>query len=131
MEESLIDVVQRAITDFRSGWFLGCSTLCYVLVNVWRGKAGFQIPYLTPWIEKQPKEAKTYIVLLLFAFIGFFTAFSAQKVTFAVVFNGFLQGLGYGVGAIGARSAIKQGIEGTQSYLANKKTDDKPGSETK
>lgn len=131
MEPSLdlIDSLTQVFVDFRSAWFLGIVTLCYLFINLLRGKAGFVIPYVTPWLEKQPKEIKTYAILLFFALAGTFTAFSAEKVTFTVILNGFLEGLTFGVGANGARNVIKQGIEGSQAYLENKKkTTDQNGS---
>jgi hypothetical protein len=131
MEQSLIDGISQAITDFRSAWFLGAGTLCYLLVQVLRGKAGFSVPYVTPWLEKQSKEVKTYSILLFFALAGAFAAFSATKVTFTVILDGFLKGLALGVGANGTRNVLKQGIEGTQTYLEAKKNGkDQTGSAT-
>jgi hypothetical protein len=129
MEESLIDGISQAITNFRSAWFLGAATLCYLLVQVLRGKAGFSVPYITPWLEKQSKELKTYSILLLFALAGAFAAFGSEKVTVVVILDGFLKGLALGVGANGARNVIKQGIEGSQTYIdTKKKTTDQNGS---
>lgn len=115
-----IQGIQQAIRDFSAGWFLGISTLCYVVIQVFRGQAGFNIPFVSEWIENQSKEAKTYIILLFFALAGAFAAFASEKVTFLVVLDGFVKGLALGLGTNGARNAIKQGIDGT-NLLAEKK----------
>jgi hypothetical protein len=115
----------RLFSDFQSAWFLGVTTLCYLIIQVLRGKAGFQVPYITPWLDKQNKEIKTYAVIIFFALAGFFASFSADKVTVMSVLDGFLQGLAFGVGTVGTRNAIKQGIEGVQAYKDKNKTDSK------
>jgi hypothetical protein len=130
MDESLITGIGQALNDFRSGWFLGASTLCYLLIQVLRGKVGFSVPYVTAWIEKKPKELKTYTILLFFALAGAFSAFGSDKVNVWVIVDGFLKGLALGVGANGARNVLKQGIEGAQAYKESKKTNnDQPGSD--
>jgi fluoride ion exporter CrcB/FEX len=122
MEESWVNALQHAITDFKSGWFLGAITLCYLCINVLRGKAGFNIPYLTEWLEKQKKEVKTYAIVGFCIAVGFFSSFASPKVTVSVVVNGIIEGLAYAAGIVGVRNVVKQGIEGTQTYLENKKT---------
>jgi hypothetical protein len=102
--------------DFQSAWFLGITTLCYLLIQVLRGKAGFEVPYATAWLAKQNKEMKTYVVIALFSLGGFFASFGADKFTVTTVINVLLQGLSFGVGTVGTRNAIKQGIEGIQAY---------------
>jgi hypothetical protein len=135
MESSdLTSGLTKLFTDFQSAWFLGLTTLCYLCINVLRGKAGFQIPYVTAWLEKQNKEAKTYVVVLFFALAGFFASFGATKVDVFTVFSGIIQGISFGVATIGTRNLVKQGIEGVQAYKENKnKTDsntDQNGSTT-
>jgi len=123
----------KLFTDFQSTWFLGLTTLCYLSINILRGKAGFQIPYVTAWLEKQSKEAKTYVVVLFFALAGFFASFGAAKVDVFTVFSGIIQGISFGVATIGTRNLVKQGMEGVQAYKENKKTDantDQNGSTT-
>lgn len=114
----------QMFSDFQAGWFLGTTTLCYLLINVLRGKAGFVIPYVTPWLEKQNREYKTYVIIIFFALSGFFASFGAQKVTVLAVLNGLLEGLSIGMGTIGARNTIKQGLEGWQTYKAKNKSGD-------
>jgi len=123
----------RLFSDFQSAWFLGVTTLCYLVIQVLRGKAGFNIPYLTPWLEKQNKEIKTYAVIIFFSLAGFFASFGADKVTVTSVIDGLLQGLAFGVGTVGTRNAIKQGIEGVQAHKEKTKTEantDQNGSAT-
>ncbi len=123
MDQSLdlTQSIEQAINGFRTSWFIGASLCCYLVTQVVRGKAGFQIPYLTPWIEKQNKEAKTYAILLFFSLAGGFAAFGSEHVSFSVVLDGFLKGLALGVGANGTRNIVKQGIDGAKTYIENKK----------
>lgn len=127
MDQSLdlTQSIQQAINGFRVAWFFGASMCCYLLVQIFRGKAGFEIPYLTPWLEKQSKEAKTYTILLFFALAGMFTAFGSERVTVGVIIDGFLKGLALGVGTNGVRNTVKQGIEVAQTYAENKKQPEK------
>jgi hypothetical protein len=122
--------LSQAFTDFRAGWFLGSATLCYLIINMLRGKAGFSVPIITPWLEKQPKELKTYVIYGFFALAGLFKSFSVEHVTFGVVCNGFLQGLTLGLLTNGVRNGVKQGIEGAQA-LRNKNKEEAPVEEDK
>jgi hypothetical protein len=121
----LTQSIQQAINGFSVAWFFGASMCCYLLVQIFRGKAGFEIPYLTPWLEKQSKEAKTYIILLFFALAGMFAAFGSEHVTIGVIIDGFLEGLALGIGANGVRNTVKQGIEAVQTHSENKKQPEK------
>ena len=120
----------KLFTDFQSAWFLGVTTLCYLCIQILRGKAGFEIPFVTLWLDGKSKESKTYTILLFFSLAGFFSAFANKDVTVGVLVDGLLKGLAIGVGTVGTRSAVKQGIEGAQVYKESKVDSNKNGSAT-
>ncbi len=114
----LVEGLRVLFAEFHAAWFLGVATICYLVIQVFRGKAGFNIPFITKWFEKLPKEAKTYIILGTFGLAGAFTSIGDGPVTFWTIMNGFLVGVVAGMGTIGTRSAAKQGIEGIKALKA-------------
>lgn len=116
----LISGVQQIFTDFQSAWYLGCTAVCYLIIQVLRGKAGFEVPWVTPKLEGLSKEAKTYIIFVVFGLVGILGAFGEKTVTFVVLADGFLKGLALGVGTVGTRSLVKQGLDGVQTIKENR-----------
>lgn len=115
MEDSggLFGALQEMFQDFNTLWFIGLATFCYIVIQVLRGKAGFAIPGVTKFLEeKLSKEAKTYLIHLLFGIAGLLTSLEVEKVTFWTLLNGFLAGVVTSWTTNGARNTVKQGIEG-------------------
>ena len=112
---ALVDGIRQIFSDYRSAWYLGCTTLCYLFIQVLRGKAGFSIPWLTKKIESMPKEFKTYAIVGIFGLTGFLGTFAGSPVSGGALLDGFLKGLAVGIGTIGTRNVLKQGIEGVKS----------------
>lgn len=111
----LIDGLRELFQEFNAGIFLGFAAICYLIIQLFRGKAGFKIPFVTKWFEGLSKEVKTYILLGLFGVAGALTSLGADEVTFWTVLDGLLAGIAAGVGTIGTRNVVKQGIEGIGS----------------
>jgi hypothetical protein len=115
----VIEGIRNVFQDFNAYWFLGLATLCYLVIQVLRGKAGFEIPYVTAWVEKLSKESKTYIILGLFAVAGVLTSLGVEKVTIWTILDGMFAGIAAGVGTIGTRNVVKQGIESVKALKAS------------
>jgi hypothetical protein len=107
----LVSNIQQIFKDFRSAWYLGCTTFCYLMIQILRGKAGFQIPWVTTKIDGLNKEVKTGIVIGVFVLIGFLGAFAQKPLHFTTILDGLLGGLALGVGTVGTRNVVKQGID--------------------
>jgi len=117
----IIQGIREIFQEFHAGIFLGVAAICYLIIQVFRGKAGFKVPYVTAWFERRTKEVKTYIILGLFGLAGGLTALSGDISVWSIV-DGILGGLAAGIGTIGARNVVKQGIEGVGT-LKNKVKD--------
>jgi len=107
----VMEYLKQIFTDFHAAWYLGIAAVCYLIIQVLRGKAGFNIPYVTTWIEKLNKEAKTYIILVLFAAAGGLSTLGTDKMDIWVVLTGILDGVTLGITTVGVRNITKQGIE--------------------
>lgn len=118
----LAEGLREMFSEFEAGWFVGLATVCYLVIQVLRGKAGFEIPYVTAWIEKLPKEIKTTIIVSLFGISGSLLSLSSDPVTFFTLVDGFFAGVATGLGTIGARSVSKQAIEGVKKLRNSTKT---------
>lgn len=115
----LIESLRGLFQDFHAGSFIGISSILYILIQVLRGKAGIDIPWLTTaWNKIESKSVKTWIILGLFGLTGVFTALGSEEVSFLSVIDSLLAGLGVGLGTLGFRTAAKNTMEseGVQSF---------------
>jgi len=108
---TLIEQLNSALDGFKSGVCIGVAALCYLFIQLLRGKAGFDIPYATAWIESLNKVSKTLVILGLSAAAGALTAISASGFGVLIIIKGILGGLGTGLMTIGVRNVAKQSIE--------------------
>jgi len=107
----LVDSIRTALVSFRSGWYLGCTALCYIIIQLMKGKAGFDIPLITPWVESLSKGRKTGFILGLFSLAGLIAVFGSPDWKVMDLVDGALKGLALGLGAIGTHTAVKQGSD--------------------
>ena len=109
---TLFGSLQEAFADFNAGVLTGFAAICYIVIQAMRGKFG-DIPYVTKWLEKLPKEVKTYVILGFFGVAGGLTgSVGVDNVTFWTVLSAIGAGVSAGALTIGFRSAAKQGMEG-------------------
>lgn len=104
----VIDAIKMTISNFNSGIFVLLSAICYLLIQLLRGKFGFSIPYITEKIESLKKEVKTILIVSLFVIAGITSNISIENFNFYDVFNGLIDGLLLGLTTIGARNTVKQ-----------------------
>jgi len=109
-----IQALREVFQDFSAGLFIGFATICFLVIQVLRGKAGFEIPFVTKWLEKLNKEIKTTIILVLFGIAGALASLGADEVTVWTVIDGVLAGLATGFTTIGVRNTAKQSYEGVK-----------------
>jgi len=101
-----------------AGVFLLVSTGLFIVINILRGKVSLggkpvKIPWITDKFNSLVKEAKTYILLALFALIGVFTTLQgAEKITIWLILDGLLAGGITGMSVLGLRQGYKQGRDG-------------------
>jgi len=108
----IFNSLQEAFKDFNAGILTGFAALCYIVIQAMRGKFG-DIPYVTKWLEKLPKEVKTYVILGFFGIAGGLTgSVGATDVTFWSVLNAIGAGVSAGALTVGIRHTAKQGMEG-------------------
>ena len=43
----IVEGLRNIFSEFSAGWFVGLSTICYLIIQILRGKAGFKIPFIT------------------------------------------------------------------------------------
>jgi hypothetical protein len=84
-----------------------------LFIQVLRGQAGFQIPKVTQFLEKLPKEIKTIAILALFGLVGLLATFGGE-ISFSAFLNNIIKGLMTGAVTLGLRSGVEQGIEGVR-----------------
>ena len=101
-----------------AGVFLLFYTGLFIVINILRGKVSLggkpvKIPWITDKFNSLVKEAKTYILLALFALIGVFTTLQgAEKITIWLILDGLLAGGITGMSVLGLRQGYKQGRDG-------------------
>ena len=101
-----------------AGVFLLVSTGLFIVINILWGKVSLggkpvKIPWITDKFNSLVKEAKTYILLALFALIGVFTTLQgAEKITIWLILDGLLAGGITGMSVLGLRQGYKQGRDG-------------------
>lgn len=108
MFESLRELFQ----DFHAGPFIGVAGVLYIVIQILRGKGGFDVPWLTTaWNKLESKAVKTWIILGLFGLTGVFTALGNGETDFWRLVDALLAGMGLGFGTLGLRSTAKNTME--------------------
>lgn len=108
----LIESLRELFTKFNAGLFIGISACLYVIINVLRGKAGFKVPFITKlWNKIQSKNFKNWAILFLFGVAGGLVTLGADQFTIWLFLDGFLAGIGTGIGTIGTRHVLKNSME--------------------
>lgn len=116
----IITTLRNLFSDFNAGIFVGCAAVLYLVINVLRGKAGFAIPGITKlWNKIESKAVKTYILLSMFGLAGGLLTLGSEEWTIWLFIDGFLAGIGMGIGTLGVRHATKTTLE-TDSVKALK-----------
>lgn len=108
----ILEGIKEMFTDFKAFWWLGLSSFFYLVIQILRGKAGFNIPWVTKKLEKLPKEIKTFVILGLFGVAGLLSTFGGESQGFMSFVENFINGIICGVMTIGVRNGAKQAIEG-------------------
>jgi polyferredoxin len=108
----LIDSARTIFQDFKSGLFIGLSSLLYLAIQVLRGKAGFSVPIISEKFNSiQSTSVKTWIVLGLFAASGCLTSLTTISFSLQNGLDGLFSGLVLGFGTLGFRTATKTTLE--------------------
>lgn len=124
----ILEGIKTMFQDFRAFWWLGLSSFLYIVIQILRGKAGFEVPWVTKKLEKLPKELKTYVIIGLFAICGLLTTFGGDSMGVWDFFENFINGAILGITTVGVRHGAKQGIEGIKK-LKEKMKKSKEGSQ--
>jgi len=104
----IIATLRQLFQDFQAGWYIGVATVLYLLIQILRGKAGFNIPLVTKFFDKLPnKNIKTWVLLFLFGVAGGLVTLGSQNPSFLGFMDGALGGITVGLTTIGTRHAIK------------------------
>jgi hypothetical protein len=115
----IADGIQQAFTDFKGGWFIACSTVIYIIIQILRGKLGFNIPWVTAKFEALPGGLKSCILLVLFAIAGGLVTLNAGF-NIWVFLSGAVTGISTGLAAMGTHQVIKQNIQTVKDLKAGK-----------
>jgi hypothetical protein len=114
----IIDALRQLFQDFHAGIYVGVAAILYLVINVLRGKAGFSVPFITKlWNKIESKAIKTYILLGLFGVAGGLLTLGSTESDIWLFLDGFLAGIGMGIGTLGLRQAAKTTLE-TESVKA-------------
>jgi hypothetical protein len=104
----MLEGLRGLFQDFNAGIFLGLASALYIVINVLRGKAGFNVPWITKQFNKiKSKAGKNAILLALFGLAGGLTTLNSADPTVWLFLDGVLAGISLGVGTIGSRHVIK------------------------
>lgn len=116
----VLEALRQLFSDFSAGVYIGCAAILYLAINVLRGKAGFSVPFITKlWNKIESKAVKTYILLGLFGIAGGLLTLGSKESGIWLFLDGFLAGIGMGIGTLGLRHATKTTLE-TDSVKALK-----------
>ena len=114
----IIDAFRQLFQDFHAGVYIGVAAILYLIINILRGKAGFSVPFITKlWNKIESKAIKQYILLGLFGVAGGLLTLGSKESDIWLFLDGFLAGVGMGIGTLGLRQAAKTTLE-TESVKA-------------
>ena len=119
MDSDLLSSLSEIFTNFRTSIFLGFAAVCYLFIQVIKGKfLGIRIPYITSWLEGKGSTAKRYILWGLFGIAGGLVS-ASTGISFWKILNGIIAGLSVGVTTTGLHSSAKEMVTQIKNYRNN------------
>ena len=120
---ALLESFRELFQDFHASVWLGTAAVLYIVINVLRGKLGFNIPFVTKlWNKIESKALKTGILLFLFGVSGGLTTLASAGVTIWLFLDGMIAGIMMGVTTIGVRQTAKATMESNSVQVMKEKT---------
>jgi len=114
----IVETMRQLLRDLHAGWYIISATIIYLVINILRGKAGFDIPFVTKlWNKIQSKAVKTYIILGLFGLAGGLLSIGQPNADVWLFLDAFLGGIAFGCSVLGIRHTAKATME-TDSVIS-------------
>lgn len=118
----LLEAVHEFIGNINAGVYAIVISGLYILINILRGKAGFDVPFLTKaWNKIKNKHIKTSIIMGLFALVGGITTLQEGNLGFWNFIHGMVGGIIVGWSVLGVRHQSKAAMESKTAKMLKDK----------